>query len=311
MTMRRITIAGLALVLALAIAAAAIWYFVIRNDSPPPVSLTEAVAVASSEVKGEAGDDGGEGAETSTSDSAAAADAGGGSQQSDIEDEPETANEASTADETSATDTPTTETSTGEASQAGEQTEPEEAQASGGRAIVGTWSVPDDGSSFAGYRVVEELGGIGTQTAVGRSTDVTGTLVFDGKAVAAVEIEVDMTQLTSDDSRRDRTLRNQGIEWGTYPTATFSLTEPIPIEVVPDEGVPLTLPATGNLTLHGVSREVTIELEGQRVGDRLAIVGSLPIEFADYEIPTPTSFLVVSIEDRGIMEFQLIFESPS
>jgi len=37
------------------------------------------------------------------------------------------------------------------------------------------------------------------------------------------------------------------------------------------------------------------------------VVGSLPIVFADYDIQKPTSFAVLSVEDNGVMEFQLHF----
>ena len=174
--------------------------------------------------------------------------------------------------------------------------------------LVGRWEVLADGSSFAGYRVEEELARIGATTAVGRSTVLTGSLVFDGAAITEVVIEVDLTALTSDDSRRDGALRRQALETNTYPTTTFTLTEPIPIDAAPAEGETLSVTATGDLTLHGVTREVQIPMEGQLVGDRVAVVGSLEIIFADYDMDTPSAFIVLAIDDHGIMEFQLVFE---
>ena len=177
--------------------------------------------------------------------------------------------------------------------------------------LVGTWTVIADGRSFAGYRVQEELGGIGANTAAGRTTNVSGTLTFDGAAITAVDIEVDLTTLQSDDSRRDGALRGRGLEWGTFPTATFTLTAPIRIDAVPEAGEPRAFTATGAFTLHGVTQEVSIALEGQRIGDVVAVIGSLDIQFADYDIVTPTALVVVSIEDHGVMEFQLLFERAS
>jgi hypothetical protein len=37
------------------------------------------------------------------------------------------------------------------------------------------------------------------------------------------------------------------------------------------------------------------------------VTGSLPIVLADYGIPKPTSFAVLSIADQGTMEFQIFF----
>jgi hypothetical protein len=38
------------------------------------------------------------------------------------------------------------------------------------------------------------------------------------------------------------------------------------------------------------------------------IFGSLEIQFAGYDIETPNSGLVLSVEDHGVMELQLVFE---
>jgi hypothetical protein len=37
------------------------------------------------------------------------------------------------------------------------------------------------------------------------------------------------------------------------------------------------------------------------------VTGSLEINFADYNITPPTSFLVLSVADQGTMELQLFF----
>ena len=40
----------------------------------------------------------------------------------------------------------------------------------------------------------------------------------------------------------------------------------------------------------------------------VVVVGSTEIALADYEIEPPTGFRVLSIDDVGIMEFQLVLE---
>src|SRR5687768_9042196 len=126
----------------------------------------------------------------------------------------------------------------------------------------GNWSVDpeigdfaDFSSSFAGFRVQEELAGIGAKTAVGRTPDVTGSLTIDGNSIPSTRIEVDMTTLEPDSDGRDNAIRNQAIETSRFPTATFVLTEPIVLEgTEPDEGEPIKVDAVGELTLHGVTR---------------------------------------------------------
>jgi polyisoprenoid-binding protein YceI len=174
--------------------------------------------------------------------------------------------------------------------------------------LAGKWTVITGDSSFVGYRVDETLAGVGATTAVGRTGDIEGTLAFDGSTITAVEVTADLTTLASDKSMRDGQLRTQAIETGTYPTATFVLASPTAISELPEDGVTVTQTVTGELTLHGVTNTVEIEVEGALQDGLLVVVGSTEIQFADYDIDQPVSMSVVSIEDHGTMEFQLVFE---
>jgi polyisoprenoid-binding protein YceI len=124
-------------------------------------------------------------------------------------------------------------------------------------------------------------------------------------------VTADLTGLTSDNSMRDGQLKRQGLETDTYPTATFALTDPIELDGVPADGETVTATAVGDLTLHGVTRSISIPLEGQFTNGYAVVVGSLDIAFADYQIPTPSSARVLSIEDRGVMELQLVFQQST
>jgi polyisoprenoid-binding protein YceI len=261
-----------AAVAVLAIAAFGGWYFFIRDDAPPEVNLADAIASVSTETP-EAADD--PTAEATTDSSV---------------DSSDTAAASPTSDDAGSSDG-------GDASDGG--------SSAGG--LVGEWAVASDSDSFVGYRVVEELARVGTTTAVGRTSDVTGTLVYDGSAITGVDIEANLRTLRSDDDRRDGQLERQALETSTFPTATFSLTEPIALDGEPADGDTIAATATGDLTLHGVTRSVVIALEGQLVGDLVVVVGSTDIQFADYDIDPPTSMAVLSVEDHGVMEFQLVF----
>ena len=256
-------------VVAVAVVAAGVWYFVIRDDAPAPVSLETAVSSVQQQT-------------ATPSPTAAPA--------TSTPDPTPTATEAPAATPT-ATPTPT-----------------EEPAAAWPDDPTGEWVISAEGETFVGYRVNEELANVGAFTAVGRTRAVTGSLAFDGAAITSVEIEADLTRLSSGDTRRDRALGSQGLETNTYPTATFSLTQPIALDAVPAEGDSIAVDAVGELTIHGVTNEVTIPLEGQRAGGYVVVVGSIEIVFADYGMDTPSAFIVVSIEDFGIMEFQLVFE---
>ena len=170
---------------------------------------------------------------------------------------------------------------------------------------IGSFS--DFTASFVGYRVNETLAGNKANTAVGRTPEVIGTLVLDGSTITSVEISADLTQLVSDDSRRDGRLRDQAIETSQFPDATFKLTQPIDLGSVPTDGWTADVNATGELTLHGVTKTVVIPLHAALSGDVVTITGAIEIAFADYQIEKPTSFAVLSIEDHGTMELQLHF----
>jgi len=180
--------------------------------------------------------------------------------------------------------------------------------------LDGTWTVdPSIGSfddfsgSFVGYRVTEELVGIGTSTAVGRTPDVTGSLTLAGSTITDATFEADLTTLQSDSGMRDGQLGRQGLETDTYPTATFVLAEPIELEAVPADGATIEATAVGDLTLHGVAKRVEIPLEARLTNGVVTVVGSLPVVFGDYGMTAPESMRVLSIDDNGTMEFQLQF----
>jgi polyisoprenoid-binding protein YceI len=177
--------------------------------------------------------------------------------------------------------------------------------------LAGTWALAPNSESFVGYRVKEELARIGSATAVGRTNAITATLQFDGSAIRDVRVTADLRTLRSDNNLRDGQLRTQALETNRFPAATFVLAEPIRLEAVPAEGVPVDATAVGDLTLHGVTRRVSIDLQGQRTRGLVVVVGSLEIRFADYGIAPPRAASVLSVEDRGILELQLVFQRQS
>jgi polyisoprenoid-binding protein YceI len=180
--------------------------------------------------------------------------------------------------------------------------------------LAGTWNVdPSVGSfnysaddfsgSFVGYRINEQLANIGANTAVGRTPDVTGSLSVDGSSVTSVDISADLSSLQSDDQRRDGQVGRLNLG-----TATFKLASPIALATLLTDGSTVDATASGDLTIHGVTKRVDITVQASRSGDVVTVTGSVPIVFADYGVTPPTSFIAVSVEDHGIIEFQLHFK---
>ena len=166
-----------------------------------------------------------------------------------------------------------------------------------------TWSIA--AGSQVGYRVVEVLFGQDTE-GVGRTEAVTGSLTLDGTTVSAATFTVDMKTLVSDDARRDRKFIGGIMNTATIPTSTFTLTAPIDLGTAPADGEEITVSATGDLLLHGVTKPVTFDLTAKRTGGTIAVAGSIDVKFADYDINNPSGGPITT-EDHGLIEFALAF----
>jgi polyisoprenoid-binding protein YceI len=165
-------------------------------------------------------------------------------------------------------------------------------------AVAGTWTA--GAGSTAGYRVTEVLFGQDT-TAVGRTTDVTGTVTVEGDQVTASDFEVDMKTITSPESRRDSQFQGRIMDTADFPTATFTLTAPA---ALPSAATNNTTTATGDLTLRGVTKPVTLDVTAVDCGDTIDLVATTDIVFADFSIPDPTA-PGITTQDHGLLEVKL------
>ena len=184
-----------------------------------------------------------------------------------------------------------------------------QAQGDGTASPDGTWQVSDDGSSFVGYRVKEQLAFLNSPNeAVGRTTAVTGTMEVAGDTVEKVRIEADLTRLSSDEDRRDNAIRQRGLESERFPTATLELAEPIKLDATPAAGEDVRGQGKGRLAVHGVTREVDLDLRGRWTGETIQVAGQLPVKMSDFQIEPPRFGPVVSIEDSLAVDLNLVFE---
>ena len=167
----------------------------------------------------------------------------------------------------------------------------------------GTWLA--SAGSQAGYRVKEVLFGQSVE-AVGRTSNVDGALTIADTLVETAAISIDLASITSDESRRDNQFRGRIMNVAQYPTATFTLTSPIDLGTLPADGATVTVPATGDLTVRGTKKAVTVNVTAKRSGGTLSVNGTIPVVFADYGIPDP-SFGPASVEDHGDIEFLVTF----
>jgi polyisoprenoid-binding protein YceI len=198
----------------------------------------------------------------------------------------------------SVTDNSPATTATTAAGQAGQP-----AVAAAPASFDGTWTATS--GSQAGYRVNEVLFGQSTE-AVGRTSNVDGALTIAGTKIQTADISVDLASVTSDKSQRDNQFRGRIMDVRDYPTATFKLTQPIDLGTLPADGATVSVPATGQLTLHGTTKAVTTIITAKRTGGTIEVNGTIPVVFADYGIPNP-SFGPATTENHGVIEFLVAF----
>lgn len=176
----------------------------------------------------------------------------------------------------------------------------------------GTWTVSTEidtfdlaasTGTFVGYRIVEELSGIGVTEAVGRTPEVSGSLVVQGTTVSDVLVEGSLTELRSDRSQRD-TRVERALDVGRHPVVrftapTFELPEPFA------DGSRVQLEVPGTLSAAGGEADVVATVAAERRGDLVVMAGSFQVALADLGVEAPTAPAVLGVEDTVTVEWQL------
>lgn len=173
--------------------------------------------------------------------------------------------------------------------------------------------VPEE--SEARFQVQEVLTGVDT-TVIGATNSVEGTITVnteDPSASSVNTIRVDLSTLQTDNNFRNRAIHDRILETGNpdFQHAAFVGTG---VSGLPDTiavGDTVDFQVTGNLTLHGVTQEVTFDTTATLVSeDRLEGLASLPILYSDYGvqiIQLPPQ--VASVEDQVILELEFVATS--
>jgi polyisoprenoid-binding protein YceI len=177
--------------------------------------------------------------------------------------------------------------------------------------LAGTWTVTT--GSQVRYRVKELfVGETAKHDAVAQTSSVTGTLTVSGDAtgyqVSAITVTADVTSLHSVDtvagrnvSQRDGIVSRQ-LDVQQFPTAKFSATTTSVPGTVTTAQVDITVP--GKLTIHGVTRDVTVTAKAQVVGDKIEIAGSVAINMGDYGV-SPPQVPFTTVDPAATIEFDL------
>jgi polyisoprenoid-binding protein YceI len=163
----------------------------------------------------------------------------------------------------------------------------------------------------ARYRVREQLAGFDLpKDAIGATRNVTGRVVIgaDGKVVKdSSKVTIQLSDLKSDQGRRDNYLRRSTLETEKFPNAELV---PVALEglLMPIEpGSSQTFVVRGNLTVHGVTRPTTWQVTARGEGKDVVGTAATAFTFKDFALEQPRVPVVLSVADTIRLEYDFRF----
>lgn len=160
------------------------------------------------------------------------------------------------------------------------------------------------------YRVREQLVGINFPSdAVGSSNALTGTLVFrpDGTIDSArSKLTMDLRTLQSDQELRDGFIQRRVLETEKFPMAEFVPRQakgmPYPFPIAPGSQAGFEL--LGDMTIHGVTREVTWTVVATFAEAKVAGRADTKFSFSTFGLTKPSIARLMSVEDTIQLEIE-------
>jgi polyisoprenoid-binding protein YceI len=165
------------------------------------------------------------------------------------------------------------------------------------------------GGSKLTLRVNEQFANVPLPNdAVLETSAVTGQLAIgtDGRFGPDSKVAIDLSTLVSDDPERDEHVKDLYLETTKFRDAVF-----VPKEL---RGLPSPLPAggpvkgqlLGDLTVHGVTKPITFEVDGTVDGGTFKGVAKTEVKITDFGMKVPTLAILLSVEDRVRTELSLV-----
>jgi polyisoprenoid-binding protein YceI len=144
--------------------------------------------------------------------------------------------------------------------------------------------------------------------AIGRTKGIAGDVLVDFANPANSQIGtivIDVSQLTSDEGRRDNYIRNNALQSSRFPQATFT---PTKIEGLPASAQPgdtLTLKVTGDLTVKETTKPVTFDVTLKTADNQLTGTATTEILLSDFGAG-PIQLAMLQTEDKAKLVFEFI-----
>jgi polyisoprenoid-binding protein YceI len=128
----------------------------------------------------------------------------------------------------------------------------------------------------------------------GKTSDVAGTIVADpaNPAAASVQVTINVDALDTGVGLRNKEMRERYLETNKFGTALFkSVSVAGPASVAPNQ--PADISVTGDMTLHGVTKRMTIPVHVVLIPDGgIHATTTFKIHMPDFGISVPHNILV-------------------
>ncbi|RME56862.1 MAG: YceI family protein [Deltaproteobacteria bacterium] len=117
------------------------------------------------------------------------------------------------------------------------------------------------------------------------------------------EVHIDAASLDTDNKGRNKNMRKKYLETEKYPEISFVSDKFTVIEKGITQGI-IRGKASGKLTIHGMSREIDLDVFGKIDGDTIQVRGETPLRITDFGIPLP-KMLFIKVKDDIRVEFEV------
>ena len=166
-------------------------------------------------------------------------------------------------------------------------------------------TIVNDGTE-ARFRALEQFANVATLSeAVGTTNAVSGNVVLGAQGAAVPEqskIVIDLTTLQTDRAQRDNFIKRNTLQTDQFPNAELvvrqvtGLTWPLPTS-----GQAM-FQLMGDLTVHGVTRPTTWEVEATMADREVSGLARTGIKMTDFGMTTPRTGSVLSVNDDVVLE---------
>ncbi len=157
--------------------------------------------------------------------------------------------------------------------------------------------------SEASYKVQEQfLNRDLPNDAIGTTKNVQGSFLLTSGSqpvITQLKMSADLRTLTSDQQRRDDAIKDRWLESNTYPNATFVAKN---VQVPSNQGQ-VTFNMTGNMTIHGVTRQETFKVTGKLTGDTITGTATTNILMKNYGFDAPSIAGMLTVKDGVTVTF--------